>query len=241
MRKPLCLFFVVLVVQWNATGHERDSLAVKQELGVVITEFINGAFQFKYERKFSRNFSYGIGLGLKGKNGLLRLSGIDTESVKTSDITYSGFKVIPEIRYYITNTQQGELDGFYIGSYLKHSQYQSRLFGTYINSTDETYLVDSDAKMIITSMGLMIGYKLPVAKRLHLDFTILGAGAGHHRYSLQNNLALPDEFYDDIQFALQELSLYDLLQSDVRMDWKDAKANFTIPAIRYGIALGYTF
>jgi hypothetical protein len=90
-------------------------------------------------------------------------------------------------------------------------------------------------------MGLAIGYKLSINKRWNLDFIIAGPGAGRHKYTLKNNVSLPDQFYEDLADALEKYSLLDYINSDFRFDVENARTKFTIPAFRYAFAVGYTF
>ena len=65
------------------------------------------------------------------------------------------------------------MNGFYFGAYLKHSNFKSNLNGEYINESDESFIIEFDAKIKVTSIGLMVGYKLPISKRFSIDFLIL--------------------------------------------------------------------
>ena len=218
-----------------------DSLNRIHEISWVFTDVVDGGLHIRYERKLGNNISAGISLGIKGEEGLIHLSGIDSEKLKTSDITYSGFKIVPEVRYYLGKTQQYKLDGFYFGAYMKYTQYNSDLFGTYTNDEGVEYRIDSDARLNLYTLGLGIGYKLALNERWNFDFIIAGPGATRHSYKLTNNVDLPDEFYEDLMNALEKYSLYDWINSDFKFDIEKAKTSFLFPAFRYGLTIGYTF
>lgn len=241
--KKLLLTLVVLLFSINIQSQNEKIIDNRQnEIGLVFTDLLNGAFQFKYERLVGEHISVGLGIGYKGKNGLIRLSGLDTESIKTGNLTYSGVKIIPEVRYYFRKTSQNKMDGFYVGFYVKHSGLNSDLDGTYINGDDEIFDVEFDAKLNITSTGFMVGYKLEVSPRFKIDFLIAGPGAGFHSYSLTKRKELPSEFYDDINAALSQYSVFDLINSDFDFRVADkSKTNFSALSFRYGITLGYSF
>ena len=49
----------------------------KNEIGLSVSDLLNGAYQFQYERMIGDHISVGLGIGFKGDNGLIRLSGLD--------------------------------------------------------------------------------------------------------------------------------------------------------------------
>jgi hypothetical protein len=216
---------------------QKDSVQYKNEIGLVITDLFDGSLQFSYERALGKNLTVKVGSAYKGENGLVNLSGLDRNHIKTSDLTYNGFKIIPEVRYYLKKTQLQMFNGFYFGAFLKYNGFQSDIAGTYINSSQKEYTLDFDVKLRIIAMGLMVGYKLPLSKRFSLDFLIAGPGQSWHNYSIKSNVEIPYEFYDDLNNALKNYSIYDLLHSDVRFKPRSGTAKFGMPTFRYSITL----
>ncbi len=202
---------------------------------------MNGSVQLRYERLLGFHISVVLGVGYKGKDGLICLLGIDSDQIKTSDIAYNGLKIISEARYYLNKSGQIGMAGFYFGSYLKHSNFQSDLDGTYINSSAESFAIEFDVDFNVTSVGFMVGYKLPVSKKLSIDFLIAGPGAGFHNFKLTNRKDLPDEFYEDLNKALEKYSLFDLLDGDFRFTSANSKSKFSRLSFRYGISMGFSF
>lgn len=240
--KKLLSSVIILCTVLNINGQNLDEENIsKNEIGLEISDLINGAYQLKYERLLGEHFSISLGLAYKGDNGLIRLSGLDTEQIKTGDIAYSGLKIIPEFRYYLNKTKQYSKDGFYLGAFLKYTNYQSDLNGTYINDALESFIIEFDADIRVTSIGFMVGYKLPLSKRFSIDFLIAGPGVGFYKFSFVNKKDLPDEFYEDFNKALENYSLFDLLDGDFRFKSADKNTKFTLPSFRYGISLGYSF
>lgn len=237
----LFLFVFTLLANEKKKNNNSDSIPRLNEISLVVTDLIDGSYQFRYERKLGTHISVGLGTALKSKDGLVSISGIDREKIKTGDIEYSGFKLVPDVRYYLNKTQQYQLDGFYFGPYMKYFHFKSDLKGTYINSEQTKYDVAFNAKINVISMGLMVGYKLALSKRFNIDFLIFGPGTSRHNYKLKARTELPDEFYDDLNEALQNLSLYDFVNSDFRFDYKNRSTQFTTFSFRYGLTVGYTF
>lgn len=245
MKKTAFILGILLLLTTSSFSQEdknnTQDRIIKNEVSFEILNIINGVYQFSYERYLGKNFSAALALGYKGKKGLVGISGIDSEKLKTGDLFYTGFQIAPEIRYYISKTSTNNLNGFYVGAYLKYHNYTSDLTGTYISDDQTNYNLAFEAKFNITSVGLMIGYKLPITKRLNIDFLIAGPGSGRYNFKIKNRTDLPDEFYDDLNDALEEYSLLDFINSDFRFSQVDNRSNFSAISFRYGIAIGYTF
>ncbi|MGY0392523.1 DUF3575 domain-containing protein [Bizionia sp. KMM 8389] len=246
--KNLLKFSFILALCLGTTqafSQEQESTSSKKikknELSLETLQLINGVYQISYERSFFNNFSASLSFGYKGKEGLVSFSGIDKPRVKTGEVFYTGFQVVPEVRYYIPKTSSRALNGFYVGAYLKYSNYKSELGGSYLSENGTNYELQFDMKVDITSIGLMVGYKLPIAKNLNLDFLIAGPGTGNYNFKFINNKDLPDEFYDDLNQALEDYSILDFLNGDFRFSEVNRKSTFNALSFRYGIALGYTF
>ena len=245
MKKTAFILGILLLLTTSSFSQEdknnTQDRIIKNEVSFEILNIINGVYQFSYERYLGKNFSAALALGYKGKKGLVGISGIDSEKLKTGDLFYTGFQIAPEIRYYISKTSTNNLNGFYVGAYLKYHNYTSDLTGTYISDDQTNYNLAFEAKFNITSVVLMIGYKLPITKLLNIDFLIAVPGSGSYKFNLKNKTDLPDEFYDDLNDALEEYSLLDFINSDFRFSQVDNRSNFSAISFRYGIAIGYTF
>ncbi len=233
----ICFLSLPLVAQENMVTAQQ-----KNEVSIELTDLPTSFFSMNYERVIGKHISVDLGIGLKSKDGLIKFSGIDTDKIKTNDITYSGYKLIPEFRYYLHESTNGAmLNGFYFGAYLKYSDFSSDLEGTYIDSEAVSHFFKYKGDISVTSIGLMIGYKLPVSKHFSIDFLIAGPGSGSYNFKLKNIIPPPDEFYDDLNTALENYSLLDLINSDFKFKNNKLSSNFGTISFRYGISLGYSF
>ncbi|HLV40169.1 DUF3575 domain-containing protein [Xanthomarina sp.] len=237
----LTLVLISSMVYSQKIEYANQENPVKNEVSFEILQVLNGVYQLSYERHLWDNFSGALALGYKGKEGIVKLSGIDTDQLKTDEVFYTGYQIAPEIRYYLKSTSKNNLDGFYFGAYLKYSNYKSNLSGSYIDDNGINYALEFDMKLDITSVGLMLGYKLAVTKHLNIDFMIAGPGSGNYNFEIDNKKDLPDEFYRDLNKALENYSILDFINSDFRFSQVDDKSKFTAFSFRYGIAVGYTF
>ncbi len=242
LMKKLVFTVILLSSIININGQELNEETInKNEIDLVISDLLDGAFQLKYERALGKHFSVNLGLGYKGEDGFINRSGIDTEKIKTNGVSYSGFKIIPEVRYYLRNADYAAMKGFYFGAYLKYSNFQSKLDGKYISDAGKYFELEFDADIQVTSIGIMVGYKLPLSERFSLDFLIAGPGAGFYDFSIENKKDLPDEFYEDFNDALNKYPVFDVLDGDFRFSAARRRSNFNLLSLRYGISLGYSF
>ena len=60
----------------------------------------------------------GLSAGAKFSSGIFKISGFDSDRIKTDDFSYKGIKFIPEYRWYLQKTERS-YTGFYVGAYYK--------------------------------------------------------------------------------------------------------------------------
>ena len=241
--------FILLLTLFSQFGYsqdldlakEKNFTTYKNEVSFDALQVINGVYQFGYERYIWNNITATLSLGYKGKEGIVKFSGLNGEKIKTGNVFYTGYQIVPEVRYYLKSTANQTMAGFYFGAYLKYSDYESDLNGTYINSDNVSYDLKFNFKVDVTSVGFMIGYKLPVSKHFNIDFIIAGPGSGFYNFKITNDKDLPDEFYDDLNKELEDYSILDLINSDFKFSQVNNNSNFTAFSFRYGISVGYTF
>ncbi len=147
------VLFLVIVPTTAQDETQVPDKEQKNKIGLMVTDLINGSTLLSYERALGKHISVGLNAGYKGKEGLIGLSGLDTDQLQTEDITYSGAKFIPEFRYYLSEKGNKMLTGFYFGAYLKFLSYKSDLGGTFINSTGESFDVLYEGKYRVTPVG----------------------------------------------------------------------------------------
>jgi len=106
MKKVLFLSF--LIFTFLNTKAENDTISTVNEISVVVSDFVDAGIHLRYERKLNNQFTLCFGAAYKGENGLINISGLNTDRVKTSNIAFSGFKFISELRYYFKKHTTGE-------------------------------------------------------------------------------------------------------------------------------------
>ncbi len=240
MKTLILTLFISLIFLPVISQVENTETLRYNEARLGVLNIVGGSFHLGYERALGNRTSVALHAGYKGKEGLLKLSGLDTDQFKTGDLTYSGARIIPEFRYYLNERESGMLTGFYFGGYFTFVSYNSDFEGDYINE-DGTFAFEYDVKLRTNSFGLMVGYKLAISERFSLDFLIAGPGAGSYRVTLDEVIPAPDEFWIDLNEELEAYSILDLIGSDFNFSAQDRKESLILPAFRYGITLGYSF
>ena len=241
MKNSWLLLLAILSLGTSLAQESNTEVNYRNEIGLNLSDLINGSLQIRYERSLGDHWAASLGFGLKSEEGLIRFSGLRTSRLTTNDLTYSGFKIIPEVRYYIKKTRQFRMDGFYFGAYLKHTNYSSEINGVFIDDDGSPLDIRFDGRLKLTSWGLMVGYKWAINKRFAIDFLIAGPGTGYHNYSIRNTQDLPESFYDSLNETLSEYAIFDFLDSDFRFSTTEERARFRLLSFRYGITLSYAF
>ncbi|MFH6767204.1 DUF3575 domain-containing protein [Gaetbulibacter aquiaggeris] len=234
------LFFILFII-FAPLVFCQENREVKNEVGLFISDLINGTYSFTYERAMGKHISVGLGFGIKADDGFIKFSGLDTDNIKTADISYTGFKITPEVRYYIHQKGNAMFTGFYFGAYTRLVNYKTDLSGIYIDSQDVSHYFLYKGDIDVNSVGFMIGYKLPVTNHLKIDFLIAGPGAGYFTFKLKDVIPPPDEFYDDLNSALEKYSFLDFLNADFQFKKTNLKEKLTLPSFRYGLSVTYSF
>ncbi|MFH6769706.1 hypothetical protein V8G56_13215 [Gaetbulibacter aquiaggeris] len=101
MKNSVLLVFIYLLSLPLMAQEDKGTKQQKNQVSLEVIDLPTAFFSVNYERVIGKHISVGLGLGLKSDDGLIKFSGIDSDRIKTNDITYSGYKLIPEFRYYL--------------------------------------------------------------------------------------------------------------------------------------------
>ena len=223
-------------------GQDNNQKNRANEIGLETIGIVDAQFMLTYERSFGKHWTGLIGYGRKAEKGLLNTSGIDRERLKTDCVGYEGHKLLIEGRYYIKEFIGMRSTGFYVGIYSKFSNYNSNLNGIYTSSDSEDFNFLLDTEVNVTSIGLMVGYKLPLSNRFAIDFLIAGPGTVNYKISFQNKSEeLPDEFYEDLNEALENYGIFDIIDADFDFNPNKRESIFNSLSFRYAISFKFNF
>lgn len=199
-----------------------------------------GTVSVNYERAILPRMSLGIGYAQKFSSGILEISGIDKERLKTDDLSFQGVRIVPEFRWYLSKADQG-LTGFYVGLYYKYQTNSCNFASTYKPDSAAATDVDVDLDIRTHSAGFEMGYKLLIRKRFYADFLIAGIGLAKSELNAEAQSEVPDGYFDDLSAEIKRFFVLKGFRPDVLNQDDKAQADFTLPSLRYGIKLGVSF
>ncbi|WP_343485548.1 DUF3575 domain-containing protein [Allomuricauda sp. d1] len=242
--KPIKIILPILLLASFSMKSQQNTADVEQKNHIMLNPFALafGTIQVQYERALNEDMSLGLSVGAKISSGIFETPGFNTLTVVTNDITFSGVQISPEFRWYLQETQRSHT-GFFVGAYYRYQNYKDDLLGTYTSSiTLEDTPLDIRTSVITNSIGLEVGYKLPIKKHFYIDFLIAGPGIGFNKVKIEERQALPIEFFavDAALAIIEEYRVLDALGTDIEFNDK-GEATFTTPAFHYGIRIGYSF
>ncbi len=227
------LIAICFLVSGTTNAQEKNYISIDPILPIF------GTVQIQYERGISDKMSVGISVGLKTGSGIFKVSGINGDRISIDEFNFKGIKILPEFRWY-TQKSRNRLSGFYVGAYAKYQNFTDEILGVYTDSNQMDSTIEIDANIVTFAGGLEIGYKLIIWERFFIDFLIAGPGVSINRIKLVEKQPVPEEFYDDVSDALSEYAVFDGLNLDFRINGNQ-DTNIVLPALRYGIKLGYSF
>ncbi|MCE2847508.1 MAG: DUF3575 domain-containing protein [Sphingobacteriales bacterium] len=232
MKKSFLIMLSVLLTQHVAA--QNNFIGTDPFLPVFGTVSVN------YERAILPRMSLGIGFGQKFSSGILEISGIDKERLKTDDLSFQGIRIVPEFRWYLSKTEKG-LTGFYVGLYYKYQTNSCDVASTYTPENGSATDVDVDLDIRTNSVGLEMGYKLLVHKKFYADFLIAGVGLAKSELNAEAQSEVPDGYFDELSGEIKRFFVLKGFKPDMLNQDDKIKADFTLPSLRYGIKLGISF
>ena len=93
-------------------------------------------------------------------------------------------------------------------------------------------------------MGINVGYKLKIWKRITADFTIAGPGYSFNKLNLHFDSDISQESIDQIRQTIADRYNFlsdKLPEFETEEQNRTYRSNFSLPAFRYGISVGYSF
>jgi hypothetical protein len=199
-----------------------------------------GTYQVHYEHTIYHRISLTVGVGVKTSSGLFEINGVETETMDLDDLDFHGYKILPEIRWYVSKDNTG-LWGFYTGAYYKYQKNETRITGDYVTSDGSSVDVDMDLDLTSNTGGIELGYKLRVWKGLFMDFIFAGIGLSAHHAVFTERASLPEKFYERFNEAADNFSILKELEPKLDITKEDLDTRFVAPHFRYGIKIGWSF
>jgi hypothetical protein len=227
--------------QNDASPDQDGKNLVKWNVGALLLK----NFSFQYERAISKKISVAGGLRFAPKSNLPFKSKLESaidddetwESIK--DFKTGNFAITPEIRFYMG---KNVFQGFYIAPFVRYAQYNAEVPYMYDNDgTDEEILLTGHVNSI--TGGLLFGAQWKLAKRIHLDWWILGPNYGSTSGSISGKKTLSTSDQESLREGLEDLEDLPLVKTKTTVDGNGAKVDFDGPwaGLRAGLSVGFRF
>jgi hypothetical protein len=235
----LSLFFICLIASSFAQDQERYNrdLIVKWAPGSLASGKLTLAGEYNFKKKHSVELIIGIP---KARNYHLDYDG------NSSDLSIKGFSALLGYRYYLGKK---DVAGFYVEPYAKYLHHQAHgvLIGT-LNGETAMFDTHTDYKGI--GVGAQLGVQFLIAKKISLDFFLLGPEANSSQFSTTATdvaSSIPwthveaSEAEQDIKDVVQDIPLVgDKIQVIVDQATKTVTTRYSgfMPGFRFGASIG---
>lgn len=212
-----------------------------------------GNYNVTYERAFAKKLSFSLGLRYMPKTNMpsalrdVLEKQIDDKNMRLEQFEMGNFAITPELRLYLS---AGKMKGFYIAPYARYASFDLKVPLSYdftpIGQTEKAYATFT-GKFTSISGGLLLGTQFQIAKKLVLDFWIIGAHYGSSSGEIiasdfnpsidPNNTAQTTEFKKQVESVNNNEYGPFKFKGQVSSDYKTAK--FTTEGAWAGVrALG---
>lgn len=225
------LLFFALIVPFAATA-QLGILGDKNIIKTNLSGDVIGNYNLTYERSVAKKLSLSVGVRYMPKVSMPKIlqdkvvEMVGDNNIKIEEFKMGNFAITPELRLYLS---LGKMKGFYIAPYLRYANFDVTVPVTYDYNGAKPYALFNG---IFTSIsgGLMIGTQVNIAKRLVLDFWILGAHYGTSNGTITasdfvpaiTNQAQADEFNKKLSEISNDTYGPFKFKGQLSSDWKTA-------------------
>ena len=165
----------------------------------------------------------------------------EDRKVEVEDLSFSGFSITPEYRYYFKGNGP---KGLYLAGYFRYAKY-STSEGLYkFKRDDGTYEpVKISGDYTTAVVGVMLGSQWLLSDRMTLDWWILGAGFGSQKADYTGKGDFDADDQQDIKDSFEDINVGGIDASVVTSSTQiDVTVKNNWPAVRaFGLCLGYRF
>jgi hypothetical protein len=261
-RIPLlnCAAIVILGLLPAVSKAQSDSTAkqpatetyMKNSVKINVTSLFIKSYNFSYERSLSEKFSVAAGYSTMPENAIADLPVIkkiagdffqDDNDVDLDQITVSNHSFTGEFRYYLGKRAAR---GIYLSGYGRYTSMKVGYQYAYqVGGRSYNFPIQSDLKGF--GGGVMVGIRQLVAKRVVLDFYLLGGHYGNlsgDASGVTDLSALTPAQKNDLKNELDnliELNGKKYLTSTVTDNGVTAKVDGPFLGIRFGVNVGIAF
>jgi len=237
MKKTLLFVAIVLLFSSSFAQRYNRDVIVKWAPGSLASGKLTLGAEYNFKKKNSVELIIGIPTA---RNHHFEYDG------NTSDLSIKGFSVLAGYRYYIGRK---DVAGLYLEPYVKYLHHQASgiLTGTL---DDETAKFDTHTNYKGIGVGGQLGVQFLIAKKVSLDFFILGPEANSSTFtatatdvasSIPWTLVDANEAEQDVKDVVKDIPIVgDKIQVTVDQATKTVTTRYSgfMPGFRFGAAIG---
>ena len=182
MRKLLLVMLCLPVL-----AQSQSLLAGKNTLKWNLSSLALNNYHFTYERSIMKHVSLSLSYRTMAK-GPIPYADKFRDQLNSNDINFDNFQIgntaiTPELRFYFSLKR---MKGFYIAPYARFASFDLSVPVKYDNGTPGAPVKEAlmTGKITSTSGGILLGYQFNIARKLILDFQIIGGHYGTSKGTL---------------------------------------------------------
>lgn len=210
----------------------------KNLLKVNLPSFALRTIAVQYERAIGKNISLGLGYRTMSKGALPFGSYLNEIDEQLGSLQVGNYAITPEIKFYMG---KGLFKGFYIAPFMRIAKYNASIdYEFQVNGTIQKIPLSGELKTV--TGGLLLGAQWRVAKKIYLDWSIIGPQYGKVNGKLIGEKALNAQEQQELREELNGIDL-PVVKITSTVDAKGATVDFKGPwaGIRANIGIGYRF
>lgn len=200
-----------------------------------------GNFYLQDEYTLNGSSSVALGLSYLPSRSLPTTITTDDSSGNLKNISFSGFSITPEYRWYV---KKHAPKGFYLAPYLRYSKYTTSTYSfSYDRDNGQKDVASMEGSLSGIGVGLMIGTQWKFGDHVTLDWWIIGAGFSSSKVELTGKGNFDAAQQQDLrdEFSTTDVPVGTLTttvtSSEVNVEYKTG-----LPSLRgFGLAIGYIF
>lgn len=226
----------IAIAQTEKTTRSVDS--GKNLFKINLPSLVMKTFHFQYERAISKKISVGLGYRYMAKGALPFSSSLTNIDNQLGGLTLGNNAITPEIKFYFG---KGVFKGFYIAPFARFATYKAAIdYEFEVNNSNQIIPLSGTLKTV--TGGVLFGAQWRIAKKVYLDWSMLGPQFGRSNGQLTGKRALSAQEQQELRDKLNNIDL-PIGKTTATVNANGATLNFDGPwaGIRANIGIGYRF
>lgn len=225
-------------------GGKEQAYANNVKVNVSSWLLYNKAFVLSYERTINAHQTAAVTGGYMELPQLLNVNLKDIDIRK--NVSQSGYMFGGEYRFYLARENKyAPPHGLYIGPYVTYYHFDNKRNLSVRDSAGNPLDLTLKTSISNFNIGFELGYQFILAKRISLDFILIGPSIANYtaKFKLDGNIDPESAQFYNQELAEALINRFPLLNKLFENKEVDVQGNGNVwaPGFRYAIFVGYTF